>query len=62
MKIEIKEQFIEIIRGVPEHIIHMTVASFHILSNWVPNQSLDKVLLPNGTICKSSNLNIHEYL
>ena len=39
------------IRGVPKHITHMSVAVYHRLSNWVPNQSLDKVLLPNGTIC-----------
>ena len=48
-KIEIKEN-VEQIRGVPMHITHMSVDSFHRLSNLVPNQSLDKVLLPNGTI------------
>ena len=40
----------------------MSFASCHRLSNWVPNQSLDKVLLQNGTICKQSNLNSNEYL
>ena len=49
-------------KGVPKHITHMSVASYHRLSSCVPNQSLDKVLLPNDTICKWSNLNIHEYL
>ena len=38
--------------GVPIHITHMSVASYHRPSSWVPNQSLDKLLLPNDTICK----------
>ena len=39
----------------------MSVASYHRLPKiCVPNQSLDKVLLSNGTICKWSNLNIYE--
>ena len=58
---EIKEN-VEKIRGVPILITHMSVDSYHRLSNWVPNQSLDKVLLPNSTICQGSNLNVHEYL
>ena len=60
-KIEVKEN-VEKIRGAPIHITHISVESYHRLSNWVLNQSLDKVLLPNGTICQRSNLNIHEYL
>ena len=32
------------------------------LSNWVPHQSLDKVLLLNRMISRRSNLNIHENL
>ena len=40
----------------------MSFASYHRLPNWVPNQSLDKILLSNGTKCKQSNLNSHEYL
>ena len=40
------------IRGVPIHITHMSFASYHRLSKWVPNQSLDKVLLSNGMKCK----------
>ena len=60
-KKEIKEN-VEKIRGVPIHITHMSVDSYHRLSNWVPNKSLDKVLLPNGTISQRSNLNILEHL
>ena len=48
--------------GVPIHITHISFASYHRLSNWVPNQSLDKVFLSNGTICKYSNLYSHAYL
>ena len=47
--------------GVPIHITYMSFASYHRLSNWVPNQSLDKVILSNFTKCKLSNLNSHEY-
>ena len=47
------------IRGVPIHITQMSVDSYHRLSNWVPNQSLDKVYQPNDTICQRSNLNIY---
>ena len=50
-----KRKFIEKIReGVPIHITHMSgaSASYHRLSSWVQNQSLDKVLLPNDMICK----------
>ena len=38
--------------SVPIHITHMSFASYYRLSNWVPNQSLHKLLLPNGMICK----------
>ena len=57
-----EKKIIEKIRGVPIHITHMSFASYHRQSNRVPNQSLDTVLLPNGTKCKLSNLNCHEYL
>ena len=40
----------------------MSYASYHRLSNWVPNQSLYKILVSNGTKCKKSNLYSHEYL
>ena len=47
-----KRKCVEEIWGVPIHIIYMPVACYHILSNWAPNLSIDKVLLPNSTICK----------
>ena len=47
-----KRKFLEKIRGVPIRITHMPFASYNILSSWVPNQSLDKLFSPNGTICK----------
>ena len=34
----------------------MSVVSYHRLPNLVTNQSLDRILLPKGTICKLSNL------
>ena len=38
----------------------MSFASYHRLCNWVPNQSLDKILVSNGTKCKKTNLNSHD--
>ena len=36
----------------------MSFASYHRLSNWVPNQSLGKILLYNGTKCNNLILKV----